>query len=260
MLIRKLLPVALLAVACSAFAAPARADRLQLTQSSFMEIDEFVPGAKGRPNEESRFAGLKAYKTGHLEQAAEQFQRAASYADKYSQHYLSLMYWYGEGVTQDKVQAYIWSDLAAERGNRRLLAIREKMWTALSAQEQAQAVARGGDFYARYGDEVAKPRAENVMRHFARNMTGSHVGFRGQRLEILGRPVNGVFATQKGSNAAAYAVSEHAEPDELYGKEGGFRRLVDYWQQQDRMLDGNVDVGPVETVRKPKRGDGGLSG
>lgn len=255
------LNVALCALALCAVGEVCAEDKLGLTAASFLEIDELVLAAKGRPNEEARLAGLKAYKSGHYAGAAEDFTRAAYYADKHSQHYLTLMYWHGVGVDKDPVQAYIWSDLAAERGGKRLLAIREKIWAQLTPVQQAQVLVRGEVAYARYGDEVAQPRAESVMRHFARDMTGSRIGYRNQMLGTSGPPVNGAFFLATGSNAAAYAISDKAEPDELYGKEGGLRRLTTYWQEQDRLLDGNVEVGPLEPVRsKPSSAKGGMNG
>jgi len=233
------------------FAGNARADEaLPLTDATFMELDAMLPSLRGRPNEEFRVQGLKAYQQHRYDQAIGRFEAAAGYADKYSQHYLSLMHWHGVGTPVDRVQGYIWSDLAAERGNPRLLAIREKMWTQLSAQEQARVPDEGAAFYARYGDDIAKPRAEGEMRRFARGMTGSRVGYRNQPIETGGGPVNGVFLTEVGSNSAAYAVSVAGSPDELYGKEGGLRRLDTYWQEQDRLLDGSVEVGELETVRR----------
>lgn len=240
-----------LAVAASL---PARADEpLVLTDASFMQLDEMLPSLRGRPNEEFRIHGLKAYGQREYADAIRRFEAAANHADKYSQHYLSLIHWHGVGTPVDRVQAYIWSDLAAERGNVRLLAIREKMWAQLSTPEQARVAARGPAYYARYGDEVAKPRAEAEMRRFAREMTGSRVGYRNQPIETGGGPVNGVFVSEVGSNAAAYAVSVAGSPDELYGKEGGIRRLQTYWQEQDRLLEGSVEVGELETVRRDGR-------
>lgn len=240
-----------------AMAAPP-AEAPKLTDASFMAIDGMLVSAKGKPNEEFRLNGLKAYQSRQYDEAQRRFEMAASYADKYSQHYLSLMNWYGVGIPVDRVQAYIWSDLAAERGSKRLLVIREKMWSGLTAQEQAQVSERGQAFYERYGDEVAKPRAEAEIRRFARNMTGTRVGYRNQMLDTGGGPVNGSFQVDTGSNAAAYAISVSGSPDELYGKEGGLRALKTYWQEQDRMLDGSVEVGPMQPVRRGGR-DGGLS-
>ncbi len=239
-------------------APPAQVPRL--TDANYMAIDAMLVSAKGRPNEEFRLNGLKAYQARQYDEAQRRFEIASSYADKYSQHCLSLMNWYGVGIPVDRVQAYIWSDLAAERGSKRLLVIREKMWGELTPQEQAQVSDRGQAFYARYGDAVAKPRAEAEIRRFARNMTGSRVGYRNQMMESGGGPINGAFANDIGSNAAAYIVSIAGSPDELYGKEGGLRVLKTYWQEQDRMLDGNVEVGPLQPVRRGARDrDGGMS-
>jgi hypothetical protein len=247
--------IALSTLLALAFVPNARADEaLPLTASTFMELDAMLPSLRGRPNEEFRVQGLKAYQQHRYDEAMTRFEAAAGYADKYSQHYLSLIHWHGVGTPVDRVQAYIWSDLAAERGNPRLLAIREKMWAQLSAQEQARVPAEGATYYARYGDDIAKPKAENEMRRFARGMTGSRVGYRNQAMETGGRPVNGVFGTQVGSNAAAYAISVAGSPDELYGKEGGLRRLETYWKEQDRLLEGSVEVGEMETVRRDGRG------
>jgi hypothetical protein len=250
--IARILVPALLALA---FAPGVRADEAPpLTSATFMELDAMLPSLRGRPNEEFRVQGLKAYQQRRFDEAMDRFESAAGHADKYSQHCLSLMHWHGVGTPVDRVQAYIWSDLAAERGNPRLLAIREKMWAQLGAQEQARVPDEGAAFYARYGDDSAKPRAEAEMRRFARGMTGSRVGYRNQPIETGGGPVNSVFGVDTGSNAAAYAISVAGSPDELYGKEGGLRRLDTYWKEQDRLLDGSVEVGELETVRRGDRG------
>lgn len=222
-----------------------------LTNASFMAIDAKQVSVRGRPNEEARLAGLKSYKTGRYRQAADQFERAAYYADKYSQHYLSLMHWYGVGVSADPVEAYVWSDLAAERGSRRLLLIRERMWSQLTPEQQAQARTRGEAMYARYGDDVAKPRAESIIRHFAREMTGSRVGYRNQMIETGGPPIDRIMSPEIGSSMGAYMTSVSGSPDELYGKEGGLAMLRTYWSEQDRSIEkaGTVEVGPLKPVR-----------
>lgn len=241
----------LLALACASTTRAADPeDVLDLTDAGFMEIDEMVAGAKGRPNEEARWRGLKSYTQGRYAEAIEAFERGALYADKFSQHYLSLMHWHGVGVSRDPIEAYVWADLAAERMSRKLLLVRERMWQELTPAQRDQVAERGPAFYARYGDDVAKPRAEGVMRQYARDMTGSRVGYRNQQLAVFGKPDNGAFAVQTGSNAAALVMPEAASPDELYGKEGGLRRLTNYWQQQDVLLEGGkVEVGPLSPAR-----------
>lgn len=248
-----------IALACLA-PAPSRAaepqELLNLTASDFLEIEEMAVGAKGRPNEEARWRGLKSYTQGRYVEAADAFQRAAYYADKFSQHYLSLMHWHGIGVERDPVAAYIWADLAAERMGRNVLLVREKIWQQLAPAQREQAAERGPAFYARYGDEVAKPRTEAVMRQFARDMTGSRVGYRNQPLDVLDGPSNGSFSGPGSKNQ----LDPTPSANDLYGKEGGLARLATYWQQQDVLLEGGkVEVGPLSPVREQRERSGGPS-
>lgn len=234
------------------FASPAwAAPQLELTKASFMDIDSNLRQAQGHPNERERYTGLKAYKTRHYDEAIEHFQRAASYADKYSQHYLSLIYWHGEGVARDPVKAYIWSDLAAERGSVPLLAIREKMWAELDDGQKKQVEAEGPGYYDRYGDAVAKPKAEREIRRFATKMTGSRVGFQ-HKLDIQnGGPINGSFgnATQ-GMLAASVGVNGSSNEREMYGDQR--TEMAAYWREQDKELNGGrVDIGPLQQDRTP---------
>ncbi len=61
------------------------------------------------------------------------FLRAARYADKPSQAMIAQMLWNGDGVPVDRVMAYVWADLAAERGYPAFIATREKFWSELNA-------------------------------------------------------------------------------------------------------------------------------
>ena len=224
---------------------------LRLTDAKFHQVASMEHAAEGRPNEEARLAALRAHLQGEHATAVAHFRRAAYYADKYSQHALSLLYWHGVGTPADRVQAYVWADLAAERGRRQLLLVRERMWQELTAAERKEAQSVGPAYYARYGDEVAQPRAESIMRRFARNMTGSRVGFDGQMLEIAGRPSGGQFAPQMGGSASAYMGSAAATRDELYGETRN--NFAAYWDDQDQLLDGHVEVGPVANANEGGR-------
>lgn len=243
--------LAMLLVTGTAGAHSGKDDVLKLTDKTFMQLDAVMMASKDKPNELQRVFGLKSYERGNASDAAAHFRTAARYADKYSQHYLSLMYWHGAGVPVDRVQAYIWADLAAERGSRKLLLIREKMWSQLTPEQQTQALAQGDEYYARYGDEAAKPRAEGLMRAFTREMTGSRLGYRNQMMEIAAQPVNGVFKAEIGANAAAYLVADAVTPEQLYGMTGGLN-FDGYWKEQDQLVDGigSTDVGPVTPVKE----------
>jgi hypothetical protein len=134
-----------------------------------------------------RMHGMEAFKQGRYEDALRFFRRAGFFADKPSQGMVAEMYWNGQGTARDPVQAYIWMDLAAERGYRGFLILREQYWTALSEAERARVVDEGQTVYARFGDAAAKPRYEHQLRIGRSQMTGSRTGFnRGVQIQIPG--------------------------------------------------------------------------
>lgn len=253
---RLLLHAALGGAACALIlhcsTAAVAADALKLTDVNFMQADAQLRSAQGHPNEEWRYHGIKAYVSGRYDEAVVNFERAAGYADKFSQHYLSLIHWHGQGVPVDRVQAYIWSDLAAERGGHHLLAIREKMWRQLDDAQRAEVESRGAVFYERYGDSVAKPKAEKALRRFASQKTGSRVGYNNQNIDIInGGPIHGAFGGSPGMMAASAAVTGGSDEQQLYGEER--TQAAAYWRAQDRHLDARtttVEVGPVSKVPK----------
>ncbi len=120
-----------------------------------------------------RNAGIQAYREKDYEMALVYFRRAARYADKPSQAMIAEMYWEGRGVPQDRPIAYAWMDIAAERLYPDLVAFRERYWDALSEAERAEALERGQEILAQYGDEVAKPRLEAVLRRARRQRRAS---------------------------------------------------------------------------------------
>lgn len=242
--------VAVIALSLSALATSAAAQPGTGRQFNFSAYDNAVRMSVGHPNELSRWHGMWAYDNGRHAEALEHFQRAAKFGDKFSQHFLSLMHWHGEGVPRDPVQAYIWADLAAERGNTRdLLEIREKIWMALTPEQQDQARQRGPDYFDRYGDHVAIRRTNSHLRHFERNRTGSRAGARTMQMSVqMGGPVGGSWSGPSATSTMAMVGS--ATDEQMYGADR--TRPTVYWRTQDQMLGaliGQVDVGPVETVR-----------
>lgn len=212
---------------------------VRLGQIGQQQIDQHLYLAAGHPNEFWRYHGLRQHLSGRDAEAARHFERAAGYADKPSQHYLSLLYWYGQGVPQDRVLAYIWSDLAAERGQRNLLRIREKMWLELTDMQRAQVIERGEAMHRMYADAYTKIRTERAVFRFATQATGSRAGYSDGRLEI---GFGGPFSNEGGTNGMT-----------MYGDERTDRRV--YWQAQDRKLEGplraSVIVGPIEADARP---------
>ncbi len=123
-----------------------------------------------------RTEGVQSYEQGRYEEAMTRFKRASHYADKPSQAVVAEMYWRGLGVAADRALAYAWMDLASERSYKDLLARREGYWQALSEDERTRALQQGASIYAEYGDDVAKPRIEAVLRRARSKSTGSRLG------------------------------------------------------------------------------------
>ena len=186
-----------------------------------------------------RMYGMQAYRKGRYDDALQFFRRAGFFADKPSQGMVAEMYWNGQGAPRDPVQAYIWMDLAAERGYQGFLVQRERYWKVLSEAERARAVEEGQALYARFGDAAAKPRYEHQLRIGKSQMTGSRTGFnRGVQIEVPG-PDGSQF------------IPGSKFYDERYWD------AKKYWTWQDKLWMkpriSKVTVGEIEETGKPSR-------
>lgn len=146
----------------------------------------------GHPDLRFRLLALEKREAENQEDAFRYFQRAAYYADKPSQGMVAEMLWNGIGTPQDKATAYVWMDLAAERGYEGFLDLRERYWAAMSEAERERALAVGQDIYARYGDEAALPRIATAMRRERKTITGSRTGFAGNVKIVVPGPAGGM--------------------------------------------------------------------
>ncbi|MEQ1511810.1 MAG: hypothetical protein ABL934_03930 [Lysobacteraceae bacterium] len=188
-----------------------------------------------------RMLGLEAFQKGRYEEALRFFRRASFFADKPSQGMVAEMYWNGQGVPRDPVQAYVWMDLAAERGYRGFLGLREVYWKALSDAERTRAIEEGQAVYARFGDVAAKPRYEHQLRIGKSQMTGSRTGFNhGVQIEIPGP-----------------SGSQSIEASKFYDER--YWNAKKYWAWQDKLWMkpriGKIEVGELEDVRpRPAKG------
>lgn len=201
---------------------------------SFIELERAEGLAAAHLNELWRVRALRALKLDDPGRALDEFRMAARYADKFSQHSLSLMYWHGVGTARDRALAYVWSDLAAERGYRDLLLLREKMWQQMDADERRRALELGPALYADYGDEAAQPRMEWALRQARARISGSRLGASADRVK---------FGRSRG---------DVAPRDFFAGERWQAER---YWQAENRQWDGRVIVLPAEKVVED--GDGG---
>lgn len=210
------------------------ADRAEADESdpTFTKLDAFVDA---HPDLYWRKQGIDHYRRERYTEAMTAFRRAARYADKTSQAMVAQMLWNGDGVKADRVMAYVWADLAAERGYPDFVATREKFWRELNAAERSAAVANGQAVFDEYGDSVAKRREESALRLARINMTGSRTGRVGT-IEMRLRNADGSFASP--IDGAVYFAPKFWKPEQ-------------YWHWQDHAWtpppEGKVEVGPIET-------------
>lgn len=197
---------------------------------------------QAHPDLHWRELGLQSWQQGRPADALVRFKRAAGYADKVSQSLVARMYREGVGTAADPVLAYIWMDLAAERGYRDLLLERERYWNRLDAAQQQRVRAEGPALYATYGDATAKPRMETAMRVERSRMTGSRTGWVSAMLQVelsdgpeAGWPIPGddYYRTAYWDPAAYWCMQDQI------------------WEQEFRGR--SVEVGPLSPVQAPQR-------
>jgi len=210
------------------------------------DLDDRTRKAVNFPNELHRLYGSEAAAKGNWGDALEQFTKAARYADKYSQHRISLMYWHGVGVPHDPALAYAWADLAAERMYPSFVVLREKMWLALDETQRARALREGEALYAQYGDEVAKPRLAAVILRQNTQITGSRTGSITSKLQMHApKPGEKDPMAATGADRGDMYASWRLNPDR-------------YWAVEDAIWqDGSVEVGPARKApqKVPAKGD-----
>lgn len=189
---------------------------------------------RGHPDLEYRGYGMDAYRREDYERALVLFRRAARFGDKPSQGVIAEMYASGRGVARDPVLAYVWMDLAAERGYRDFIRHRERYWERLDEASRARAVEVGQALYAEYGDDVAKPRFAAQLKRESKLIVGSRTGF-ASNVKVT---IPSIFGDQ--SFDAAQMGRDFWNADA-------------YWKLQDRLWKnpgGRVTTSDLQDVRK----------
>lgn len=231
-------PAASAAPAVDAAAATAQEQAMAETdRSSLRDFDLRRRLAATHPNELYRLYGAEAAGKGQWRDAATNFRRAARYADKYSQHRLSLIYWHGLDGPADRALAYVWADLAAERRYPQFVLLREKMWLEMGPSERDRALREGVALYREYGDEAAKPRFERALARSRSAITGSRLGATTDRLRV----------TTSSGGPALFDPGDSVDLSPMYAAWRLDSRR--YWAVEDAVWQhGSVEVGPSEVV------------
>lgn len=206
------------------------------TEDAIMMSGGFL---SAHPDLRYRLNGQYEYKQGKYEDAFSFFKRGAYYGDKPSQGMVAEMMWTARGVPLDRPLAYVWMDLAAERGYEGFVKLREHYWTSMNEQERARALELGQEVYAKYGDAAAEPRLATTLRRERAKQAGSRTGFTGN-LKIYVPGPAGDYMQIDGSQ---FYDKRYWDPKE-------YRAYQDeIWMKP---LTGRVDVGQVEQVHDGK--------
>ncbi len=96
--------------------------------------------------------------------------------DKYGQYMVGYLHLTGKGVERDIVAASAWYRLAAERGTKEFVQVRDKLYSELDPQQRADSDQQFVQLRKQYGDLVLLARAVADDYEILRTRTGSRLG------------------------------------------------------------------------------------
>lgn len=96
-------------------------------------------------------------------EAVEEFKRLASLGQKESQFNVGVMYYRGEGVDINPVEAYAWTALAASNGVENYTKTRDLILAKLNADQKVQAFKRLEELLSQLGDQVLNEKLTPVL-------------------------------------------------------------------------------------------------
>jgi len=190
---------------------------------TYSELNKTVPGQGGnspeddaRPGEYYFMRGVEAFRADNFGQAVKMYEAAASWGYKNAQYNLAVMYARGQGVTPDLPRAMAWAALAAERNDKQYVEAREAIYASLTKEQWDEANVIWRDLKKEYADAVALERAKARWAEVRHEMTGSHVGASGGRLDVgtpTGVPTVGKTFTATDGAAQAHPLTASTAGD-----------------------------------------------
>lgn len=163
-----------LVLGMAAGAVPAR-DDAPLIDREDQKVMSTIAFLDAHPDLKYRREGWLAFDAGDHAAAIGHFREAARFGDKISQAMLAEMAWKGLGQPVDRPLGYAWADLAAERGYRQFVALREQYWAKLTAHERERAIEVGQPLLPVYSQEATQATMEKHLRKARRYMIAGRV-------------------------------------------------------------------------------------
>lgn len=189
--------------------------------------------------------GMKRWHAGHYRAALENFEDAASWADKNAQYTLGLIHFNGHHVPVNHALGLAWLMLSAQRKQpHHFKVVLVSAYLASSPQERARARELFKRMLPRYGDAVAARRAKLRYKHAMQSSVRAWSGGAGTRLCIFG-------LTSMAAPAIPPKQGSNAHP----GDAGDCPATIAVQQTLQKAHDtyfeglipkGHVDVGPVK--------------
>ena len=99
----------------------------------------------------------------------------ATIGDKYGQYMVGFMYLAGKGVPEDRVAASAWYRLAAERGTKEFVRVRDGLVKALDAEQKARSDRLFIELRKEYGDLAILMEAVRADYALLQQRTGSRL-------------------------------------------------------------------------------------
>jgi TPR repeat protein len=127
--------------------------------------------------QKSRGEADEYFQQGNFSKAFKEYRKLAKSGDHYSQDQLAQMYAKGQGKKADLSEAYAWSVLAAEGGNKEFVANSEALLQR--TPDKAKALKSAEKLQKKYGKQALATRAEKKGRFIpGSDCTGTKLGCR----------------------------------------------------------------------------------
>ena len=158
----------------------------------------------------------------------------APIGDKYGQYMVGFMYLTGKGVEEDRIAASAWYRLAAERGTKEFVQVRDQILRSLDDAERAESDRQFVELRKKYSDFVLLIDAIREDYEALGERTGSRLSAGGSRLSTS-RPVVVVDMGGSGASGAEY-----------YGRiQRRLQARLDYIAQHDEL---GITEQDIETI------------
>lgn len=109
----------------------------------------------------------------------------APIGDKYAQYMLGYMHLTGKGTTEDRVAAAAWYRLAAERGTREFVRVRNQLMVSLTPDQVGECDRLFVQLRQQHGDLAILLRAVREDLEILRDRTGSRLGSRTSAVTVI---------------------------------------------------------------------------